>query len=81
MSRELNHRIQMHLEFAWRSKQQEVDIGEIELFGLLSEKLNSELQLGLSIRVLSIRPLFKRMDSVSFVSMHRLAANALSFKE
>jgi len=76
---DLAHRIKKYLEHAWTQKVDDVS-SDIKLFSLLSEQLHSELKCAMSVPHLKVHPLLEHLNSVSSVTMHRLANDGISRK-
>jgi len=76
----LSIRIQKYLEHAWQNQRTSISIGSIKLLKLLSEQLFAELQSELFVPHLSIHPLFLHLNTVSPITIHRLANAALGRK-
>jgi len=74
---ELSTRIQRYLEHAWA--RQKASAAEPKLFALLSQQLMQELKCARSLPHLQIHPLFKCLQEFSYISLQRLAVNAISW--
>jgi hypothetical protein len=77
----LSLRIQKYLEHAWTRQSAKLSLGDIKIFGLLSEQLHNELQSALCLPSLSVHPMFKHLANVSCMTIHRLVQQAISRKQ
>mmetsp|Transcript_28101 Transcript_28101/g.51579 ORF Transcript_28101/g.51579 Transcript_28101/m.51579 type:complete len:904 (-) Transcript_28101:150-2861(-) len=74
----LGIRIIRYLEHAAASRKKTVQESQIKILDMLSDQLRRELRCATSVPHLILHPLFDHINMVSNVTMHRLAAKAIS---
>lgn len=77
---ELAFRILRYVEWKCGEQRDLVSESRVQVLGILSEQLRSELQYSVSFSCLMGHPLFEQISHASNVLIHRLAANACSQK-
>eukprot|EP00929_Paragymnodinium_shiwhaense_P051583 TRINITY_DN25939_c0_g1_i1.p1 TRINITY_DN25939_c0_g1~~TRINITY_DN25939_c0_g1_i1.p1 ORF type:complete len:885 (-),score=197.64 TRINITY_DN25939_c0_g1_i1:232-2886(-) len=73
----LSVRIEKYLEHAWQQEQERVSISNVPLMNLLSAQLKSELKSAMAVPHLSVHPLYRHLNTMSSVTIQRLADVAL----
>jgi hypothetical protein len=76
----LSIRVQKYLEHAWETHKTSKEAMDIKIIRLLSEQLYNELLYSVTAPHMDVHPLFKILNTISEVTMHRLATKAIQRK-
>lgn len=75
--RTLSLRIQRFLEHAYRRQSKTMAISQVGVMSLLSGQLMAELQSAINLPHVKVHPLFKFLSEYSFITMNKLAKEAV----